>query len=154
SAASRRGGRRGRAGRRSSRRGARRHRGRSPAACRPRRSSGSPAGLADVAATACAEGTPAFSPRRPLLLSPTTPPDGPRSRSDRENRVVAKKTREYLGPPLDPVADAKSRRRARWWWWATGVVIVGLVLWVLTTGGESDRGNKITAPRDFCRASA
>jgi hypothetical protein len=30
---------------------------------------------------------------------------------------------------------------------------VGLVLWVLATGGESDRGNKITAPRDFCRAA-
>jgi len=66
---------------------------------------------------------------------------------------VAKTTRQRPGPPLDPEADAKSRRRARWWWWATGVVIVGLVLWVLTTGGESDRGNQITAPRDFCKAA-
>src|SRR5262245_36010872 len=70
------------------------------------------------------------------------------------NRAVAKQTREFLGPPLDPEAEVRSRRRARKWWWATGLVVVGLVLWVLVTGGESDRGNKITAPRDFCRASA
>jgi len=54
---------------------------------------------------------------------------------------------------LDPESDEKSRRRARWWWWATGIVVVGLVLWVLATGGESDRGNQITAPRDFCTAA-
>jgi hypothetical protein len=52
------------------------------------------------------------------------------------------------------VADERSRRRARVWWWATGIVVVGVVLWVLATGGESDPGNKITEPRDFCRASA
>jgi len=67
---------------------------------------------------------------------------------------VAKTTRQRPGPPLDPEADAHSRRRARTWWWATGLVVVGLVLWVIATGGESDRGNKITEPRDFCRASA
>jgi len=70
------------------------------------------------------------------------------------NRGVAKTTRQRPGPPLDPEADATSRRRARKWWWATGLVVVGLVLWVLATGGESDRGNKITEPREFCRASA
>ena len=63
------------------------------------------------------------------------------------------KTRELPGPPLDPVADEKSRRRARKWWWATGIVVVALVVWVLSTGGESDPGNKITAPRDFCKAA-
>src|SRR5262249_10077175 len=34
-----------------------------------------------------------------------------------------------------------------------GVIVVGLVIWVLRTGGESDPGNKITAPREFCQAS-
>ena len=63
------------------------------------------------------------------------------------------KTRELAGPPLDPEADATSRRRARKWWWATGLIVVGLVFWVLATGGESDRGNQITLPRDFCRAA-
>jgi hypothetical protein len=63
------------------------------------------------------------------------------------------KTRELAGPPLDPAADAKSRRRARKWWWATGFIVVGLILWVLATGGESDRGNQITLPRDFCQAA-
>ena len=67
---------------------------------------------------------------------------------------MAKTTRVRPGPPLDPEADQKSRRRARKWWWATGIVVVGLVLWVLVTGGESDRGNQITEPHDFCRASA
>jgi hypothetical protein len=62
--------------------------------------------------------------------------------------------RRLPGPPLDPEADARSRKRARKWWWATGIVVVGLVVWVLATGGESDRGNEITAPRDFCKASA
>ena len=62
--------------------------------------------------------------------------------------------RQLPGPPLDPEADARSRKRARVWYWITGVVVVGLVLWVLTTGGESDRGNEITAPRDFCKAAA
>jgi hypothetical protein len=66
---------------------------------------------------------------------------------------MAKTTRQLPGPPLDPEADARSRKRARVWWWITGVVVVGLVLWVLATGGESDRGNEITAPRDFCRAA-
>jgi len=67
---------------------------------------------------------------------------------------VPKTTRQLPGPPLDPEADAKSRRRARKWWWATGILVVGVVLWVLATGGESDRGNKVTAPRDFCKAAA
>jgi hypothetical protein len=67
---------------------------------------------------------------------------------------VPKKTRVLPGPTLDPEADARSRKRARVWWWITGVVVVGLVVWVLTTGGESDRGNQITAPRDFCKAAA
>jgi hypothetical protein len=66
---------------------------------------------------------------------------------------VPKKTRVLPGPTLDPEADARSRKRARVWWWITGVVVVGLVVWVLTTGGESDRGNQITAPRDFCKAA-
>ena len=66
---------------------------------------------------------------------------------------MARTTRQRPGPPLDPESDEKSRRRARWWWWATGIVVVGLVLWVLATGGESDRGNQITAPRDFCTAA-
>jgi len=67
---------------------------------------------------------------------------------------MGKTTRQLPGPPLDPEADARSRKRARVWWWVTGVVVVGLVIWVLATGGEADRGNKITAPRDFCRAAA
>jgi hypothetical protein len=66
---------------------------------------------------------------------------------------MAKKARQLPGPPLDPEADERSRKRARVWWWITGVVVVGLVVWVLTTGGESDRGNEITAPRDFCKAA-
>jgi hypothetical protein len=78
---------------------------------------------------------------------------GSRSVASGHNRAVAKTTRQRPGPPLDPDADAKSRRRARWWWWATGLVVVGLLLWVLATGGEQDRGNKITAPRDFCKAA-
>ena len=57
------------------------------------------------------------------------------------------------GPPLDHEADATSRRRARKWWWATGLIVVGLILWMLATGGESDRGNQITLPRDFCKAA-
>jgi len=61
--------------------------------------------------------------------------------------------RQLPGLPLDPVSDEKSRRRARKWWWATGIVVVGLVAWVVVTGGESDRGNEITAPRDFCKAA-
>ena len=61
--------------------------------------------------------------------------------------------RRLPGPPLDPEADARSRKRARKWWGATGIVVVGLVVWVLATGGESDRGNEITAPRDFCKAA-
>jgi hypothetical protein len=84
---------------------------------------------------------------------PTTPAlnaDDPRPA--RDNRGVPK-TRELAGPPLDPEADAKSRRRARKWWWATGLIVVGLVFWVLATGGQSDRGNEITLPRDFCRAA-
>jgi hypothetical protein len=73
---------------------------------------------------------------------------------DRHNRGVGKTTRQLPGPPLDPEADERSRKRARVWWWITGVVVFGLVAWVLTTGGESDRGNEITAPREFCKASA
>ena len=61
--------------------------------------------------------------------------------------------RQLPGPSLEPEADAKSRRRARKWWWATGFIVIGLVLWVLATGGESDRGNEVTLPRDFCRAA-
>jgi hypothetical protein len=66
---------------------------------------------------------------------------------------MAKKARQLPGPPLDPEADERSRKRARVWWWITCLVVVGLVVWVLTTGGESDRGNEITAPRDFCKAA-
>src|SRR5262245_52140270 len=95
----------------------------------------------------------------PGLSLTTLAPDGPDSLSARDNRAMAKTGlpgpgRQLPGPPLDPEADARSRKRARVWWWITGVVVVGLVLWVLTTGGESDRGNEITAPRDFCKAAA
>ena len=79
--------------------------------------------------------------------------NGRASRSARDNRAVPKTTRELPGPPLDPEADARSRKRARVWWWVTGLIVVGVVLWVLVTGGESDRGNEITLPRDFCRAA-
>jgi len=65
---------------------------------------------------------------------------------------VAKTSRELPGPPLSAEADARSRRRARKWWWATAIVVVGLVVWVLTSGGES-QGNKVTAPRPFCNAA-
>src|SRR5262245_39206634 len=86
-------------------------------------------------------------------IRPTTPPDGPHPVVARETRAVAKTSRQLPGPPLDPEADARSRKRARVWWIITAVVVVGLLAWVLTTGGESDRGNEITAPRDFCRAA-
>ena len=66
---------------------------------------------------------------------------------------MAKTSRRLPGPPLDPEADQRSRKRARVWWIITGVVVVGLMLWVVTTGGQSDRGNEVTAPRDFCRAA-
>ena len=55
--------------------------------------------------------------------------------------------------PTDDPTDEASKRRARKWWWATGVVIVLLTVYVLTTGGES-ASNKVTLPRDFCRAAA
>jgi hypothetical protein len=63
-------------------------------------------------------------------------------------------TRQLPGPPLDPEADVKSRRRARKWWWATGIIVVGLIVWVLATGGQADRGNEVTAPLDFCKAAS